>query len=115
MPPRNVASVLDDVIRAAQFIAVRRDRLTAAEFLHDEETQAMFERKFEVIGEALGLLRKQAPSVFDRIRHAKGAVDFRNVIIHGYAVIDHESMWDIATRLLPELLIDSMHERARVA
>ena len=61
MPPRNVASVLDDVIAAAQFISVRRDRLSTAAFLTDEEAQTMFERKFEVIGEALGLLRRQSP------------------------------------------------------
>ena len=114
MPPRNVASVLDDVIAAAQFISVRRDRLSTAAFLTDEEAQTMFERKFEVIGEALGLLRRQSPEVFARIRHARGAVDFRNVIIHGYAVIDHEAVWAIATRMLPELLLDAKAERTRI-
>jgi len=80
------------------------------QFLHDEDSQAIFERKFEIIGEALGLLRKHAPEVFARIRHAKGAVDFRNVIIHSYAVVDPEAVWDVAVRLLPELLADTQCE-----
>ena len=57
MLQRNLASILDDVIHCAEFISLRRDRTTLEKFLQDEETQAMFERKFEVIGEALGLLR----------------------------------------------------------
>ena len=52
--------------------------------------------------------------MFERIRHARGAVDFRNVIIHGYAVIDHEAVWAIATRMLPELLLDAKAERTRI-
>ncbi len=114
MPPRSLASVLEDVIDAAMFIGVRRDRLTAEAFLQDEEMQTIFERKFEIMGEALGLVRKHAPDVFARIRHAKRAIDFRNVIIHGYSIIDHEAMWDIATRWLPELLADARSERGRV-
>jgi uncharacterized protein with HEPN domain len=38
--------------------------LTLALFLQDEEAQTMFERKFEIVGEALGLLRKHAPETF---------------------------------------------------
>lgn len=76
--------------------------------------ESAFERKFEIVGEALGLLRKHAPETFGQIRHAKGAIDFRNVIIHGYAVIDHEAMWDIAIRLLPDLLADAMSQRTRL-
>ena len=66
MPPRNLASVLDDVIDSANFISVRRDRLTLALFLQDKEAQTMFERKVEIVGEALGLLRKHAPETKPR-------------------------------------------------
>jgi uncharacterized protein with HEPN domain len=69
MPPRNLASVLDDVIDSANFISVRRDRLTLDLFLQDEEAQTMFERKFEIVGEALGLLRKHAPETFGKFCH----------------------------------------------
>ena len=111
---RNLVSILDDVIHCAEFISLRRDRTTLEKFLQDEETQAMFERKFKVIGEALGLLRKNSPEIFARIRHSKGAVDFRNVIIHAYSFIDHEAMWDIALRLLPELLSDAHVQRKQL-
>ena len=67
-----------------------------------------------MIGEALGLLRKNSPEIFARIRHSKGAVDFRNVIIHAYSFIDHEAMWDIALRLLLALLADALVQRKQL-
>ncbi len=82
MPPRNLASVLDDVIDSANFISVRRDRLTLALFLQDEEAQTMFERKFEIVGEALGLLRKHAPETFGQFCHRWWQKDLRLRTLH---------------------------------
>ena len=115
MPPRDLAGILSDVIDAARYIAGHRDRTTEAAFLADTDLQAIFERKFEILGEALGLLRKKHASVFSRIRHAKPAVDLRNVISHGYDSVDHALLWDIATRWLPEVLEDAELEFARLA
>jgi uncharacterized protein with HEPN domain len=36
------------------------------------------------------------------------------VIIHAYSFIDHEAMWDIALRLLPELLADAHVQRKQL-
>ena len=84
MPPRNLASVLDDVIDSANFISVRRDRLTLDLFLQDEEAQTMFERKFEIVGEALGLLRKHAPETFGKFCHRLWQKDLRLLTLHAY-------------------------------
>ena len=60
------------MIDSANFISVRRDRLTLALFLQDKEAQTMFERKVEIVGEALGLLRKHAPETFGQFCHRGG-------------------------------------------
>ncbi|WP_308016750.1 MULTISPECIES: HepT-like ribonuclease domain-containing protein [unclassified Pseudonocardia] len=31
-------------------------------------------------------------------------MSFRNILIHGYAVVDDEIVWDAATNRLPDLL-----------
>ena len=82
MPPRNLASVLDDVIDSANFISVRRERLTLALFLQDEEAQTMFERTFEIVGEALGLLRKHAPEPLGQFCHRWWQKDLRLLTLH---------------------------------
>lgn len=112
MPPRELQGILTDVSEAAAYIAQRRDRIDEDRFLRDTDMQAVFERKFEILGEALGLLRKRHREVFDRIRHAKSAVDLRNVIVHGYDSVDHALLWDIAVRWLPELQADVAAELA---
>ena len=43
----------------------------------------------------------------DRIRHAANAIDLRHVLVHGYAAIDNEILWNAFERFLPELLADT--------
>ena len=104
MSPRSIAGLLADLESAAMFMSRRADGQTLKSYLLNEDLQTIFERKFEIIGEALAALRKFAPEVFAGIRHAQQAVDFRNVLIHGYASIDHELVWDTYRRWLPELV-----------
>jgi len=72
------------------------------------------ERQFEIIGEALNQLAKIAPSMSQRVPDVRQIIAFRNVLIHGYAVIDHRTVWrsiqdelpalrDLLARLLSEL------------
>jgi uncharacterized protein with HEPN domain len=61
------------------------------------------ERQFEIIGEALSRLSKEAPDLADRVPNLRNIVGFRNVLIHGYAVIDDGRVWGIVTTLLPSL------------
>ena len=61
------------------------------------------ERQFEIIGEALNRLSKEAPDLARRVPDLRKIVGFRNVQIHGYAVIDDGRVWEIVTTLLPPL------------
>ncbi len=47
------------------------------------------ERKFEIIGEALGQLAKTDPNLASRITGLSQIIAFRNQLIHGYAVVNH--------------------------
>lgn len=58
------------------------------EYLADELLRSGVERQFEIIGEALGQLRKQFPDVAEKIAELPRVVGFRNVLIHGYATVD---------------------------
>ena len=84
----------------------RARSLQAEAFLRNEDLKVIFERKFEVIGEALSALRKRHPEVVDRIRHAANAIDLRHVLVHGYAAIDHAILWNAFERFLPGLVAD---------
>lgn len=107
MPPLDALGLLQDVVDAGAFMQARGDKLDLSGYLQNEDLRVIFERKFEIIGEAIGLLRKRHPALFGRVRHAANAIDFRNVISHGYSSVNHEMVWQVFARELPELLEDS--------
>lgn len=92
----DVRDAADDI---AQFIA----GLDSTGYADDKLVRAAVERKFEIIGEALNLLSKHAPNLALRIMVLRRIVDFRNVLIHGYATVDDELVWGIASESLPGL------------
>jgi uncharacterized protein with HEPN domain len=77
---------------------------TFDEYLADEVLRSAVERQFEILGEALSQLDKQAPDLVNALPHAAKAIAFRNVLIHGYARVDDAIVWQAAQRSLPELL-----------
>jgi uncharacterized protein with HEPN domain len=61
------------------------------------------ERQFEIIGEALSRLNRLDPDKASAISEHHRIIRFRNVLIHGYDVIDHETTWSLIQAKLPVL------------
>jgi uncharacterized protein with HEPN domain len=76
---------------------------SADDYLADEMLRAAVERRFEIIGEALSRLAKASPELAVRIPDLDRAIAFRNLLIHGYAVIDDATVWRTAREDLPGL------------
>lgn len=72
-------------------------------YAQSELVQAAVERKFEIIGEALGQLNKVEPDLARRIPDLRDVIAFRNVLIHGYAAVEHGRVWRIIQESLPGL------------
>jgi len=66
------------------------------------------ERQIEIIGEALNQASKIAPTLAEEINGFRQIINLRNVIIHGYASIENETIWGILQNDLPVL-----HEQVR--
>lgn len=93
---RDARAYLWDIQQAADAIMRFLGGLDAARFAENELVYSAVERKFEIIGEALGQLSKADPALAQRIPDMRDIVAFRNVLIHGYAGIEHRRVWDIA-------------------
>ena len=61
------------------------------------------ERNFEIIGEALNRIRRTDPATAARIPEHDEIIAFRNLLIHGYDVIDHVQVWQVIEADLPRL------------
>jgi uncharacterized protein with HEPN domain len=62
--------------------------LDVAAYEGNAMAQAAVERKFEIIGEALGQLAKLDAAMAARIPDLPQIVAFRNQLIHGYATVN---------------------------
>ena len=61
------------------------------------------ERQFEIIGEALGTLARVDATIAARIPVLRDIVAFRNILIHGYAILDRARVWRVVEDDLPRL------------
>ncbi len=95
--------VLEDVRRAAALIAQFVAGKELSDYAADALLRSAVERQFEIIGEALNRLAKADPAAADRITHTARIIAFRNILIHGYDLVDHEVVWDVIETHLPVL------------
>ena len=65
--------------------------------------QSAVERQFEVISEALKQLSKVAPDIASKIPDCGQIIAFRNILIHGYAVLDKAIVCKVIHQHLPAL------------
>jgi uncharacterized protein with HEPN domain len=101
---RDPRAFLWDTSEAAKAIVGFTSNLDMHGYLSDTMVQAAVERKFEVIGEALNQLSKCNPELAARVPDYKQIVAFRNLLIHGYASVDPETVWNAVQSSLPVLL-----------
>lgn len=101
--PHEARKHLHDVLTALEAIEGYTRGLDQERFLEEDMIQAAVERKFEIVGEALNRLDRTAPELFDQVPEAARIVGFRNILAHGYDVVDPELVWDAVTNRLPEL------------
>jgi uncharacterized protein with HEPN domain len=97
------AKLLSDTLSAADSILRAISGKTLAEYRQDELLRAGVERWFEKIGESLRRLERKDPDTAARIPELRNIIDFRNLLAHGYDVIEDDQVWHYANTYLPEL------------
>jgi uncharacterized protein with HEPN domain len=100
---RDAKAYLWDIAAAAESIRLFTQSKSLADYLGDEMLRAAVERKFGVIGEALSQLLHVFPQYRGLITVPEQIIAFRNQIIHGYATVRDDIVWEIATVYLPRL------------
>jgi uncharacterized protein with HEPN domain len=103
---RDPRAYLWDAREAADAIATFTIGHDQATYASDELVHSAVERKFEIIGEALNSLSRNAPDIAVRISDLPKIIAFRNILIHGYATLDHGRVWAITRRELLALRKD---------
>ena len=81
------------------------DNTSFANYQANDLVRSAVERQFEIVGESLNQLSRVDPGLAARIDDHARLVAFRNILIHGYAIVDDALVWDAATSKLPSLRV----------
>jgi len=100
---REIKKYLFDIMQAIEEIESYLLKKTYQDFTKGTIIQSAVERKFEIIGEALSRIHKLDEKVLGNITDARKIIGFRNVIIHGYDILDSKIIWDATQYNLPKL------------
>lgn len=103
---RNPAKLCEDILRAVAEMEAFCHAKTFHDFRNNRGLQLIVERELEIIGEALARLRRDHPKHADQIHDLDKIIGLRNVLAHGYDILEHEILWDIVENKIPILKQD---------
>ena len=100
---RDPRKYLHDMRHAVERIRRFTEGKSFQQYLANDLLQSAVERQFEIIGEAANQLSRVDPAVAGQLSDLPRMVAFRNMLIHGYAVVDPRVVWGVVEGKLPEL------------
>jgi uncharacterized protein with HEPN domain len=100
---RDPKALLWDAREAANAIADMTAGKGFDDFDGDIVLRSAVERQFEIAGEALRQLARLDAALAAKIPDLREIVAFRNILIHGYALIDRARVWRVVQDDLPRL------------
>lgn len=98
--------LLEDIRDAAAFVREAVQGRTLDDYGSERMLRQAIERNFEIIGEALNRLAQHDPDTVARISKYRQIIDFRNVLSHGYDLVNHRLVWSAIQEELPVLLAE---------
>ena len=100
---REPKAYLWDSREAIDAIAVFTRCATREEFQQDLMLRSAVERQFEIVGEALSQLARRDKALASQIPDLPQIVAFRNILVHGCAIVDSDRVWRVIHESLPDL------------
>ena len=104
MRPRDPSAAIEDAVLAGEAIASFLGDATAREYASNRLLASAVERQFEILGEALCRALRANPLLPAHIPEIHEVIGFRNVLAHGYDVVDDETVYNNARQELPAMI-----------
>jgi uncharacterized protein with HEPN domain len=95
---------LIDIIQAAEEIENFVCGMDFEAYQINTVVRRAVERDFEIIGEALNRIKYTDNELLGSISEHHRIIGFRNILIHGYDVVDEAIVWQAVTKHLPILV-----------
>jgi len=93
-----------DILQAGEEIQNFVSGMDFSTYQDNPVTRRAVERDFEIIGEALNRIKNTDSELLERVSEHRRIIGFRNILIHGYDVVDEAIVWQAVTKHLPILI-----------
>lgn len=103
---REPAKLYEDILQCIEEMEAFCHGKTFHDFQEERGLQLIVERELEIIGEVLARLRRDHPNLADQIRDVHKIVGLRNILAHGYDILENEILWDVVEKKIPSLKRD---------
>ena len=97
---------LQHILAAGETIIDGTAQISFDDYAKNQILKLAIERLFTIIGEALREASRLQPDLADHISGYRRIIDFRNLLVHGYATVYDEGVWRIIGEHLPVLLTE---------
>ncbi len=78
-------------------------KMEQADYRANQLVKSAVERNFEIIGEAINRLAHHDAETAARLGDYPRIIAFRNILIHGYDLVDDSQVWKVIKENLPPL------------
>ena len=104
MPLRNPQKFLYDIVNCCEFVLEMTKGKTVEEYKNDRIFRSALEREPQIIGEAMLQLDNTFPEISEQIAQHRSIIGFRHVLVHGYASLDPDTVWNVVETKIVTLL-----------
>jgi uncharacterized protein with HEPN domain len=99
-----------DAAEAADAVTAFITGRTLDDYVSDRLLHSAVERQLTILGEALAQLARVDAEIAARVPDLRKIVAFRNILVHGYAIVEHEIVWRAAVQEDLPALRRTLHE-----
>ena len=101
--PHSPSKLINDALRACEELKVFTGGKSLADVEKERSLQLIIEREFEILGEALKRLRDIDEMSFAKLSNGHRIIGTRNILAHGYDVVEYVILWDAIQDDIPKL------------
>lgn len=94
---------LGDILTSAEVILSATGGKSVGDYRSDAIVRGAVERHFEIIGEAVNRIARHDPGTAEKIGNYPKIISFRNLLAHGYDLVDDDEVWEVVRNDLPVL------------
>lgn len=94
---------LHDIVKACEALLKFIEGKGFDDYDNDLLLRSAIERQLMIVGEALNRAVREDPDIADSIDDVREIINLRNVIVHGYAVVENATIWGVVQEDVPRL------------